>query len=84
MRLRIGLDRAGFIEKNPELFADGEKFRLYHKKARTNTILFTFASYVVGLGALYTFMPHLHAQKFVNAYKPIVCVAALGYAAASY
>ena len=57
MRLNIGLERAAYIEQNPELFADGEKFRIQHAKARQNCILFTFASYVVGVGALNVFMP---------------------------
>ena len=57
LRLHIGLERADHIERNPELFADGEMFRIYHAKARTRCIVFTWLSYVGGIGTLNMFMP---------------------------
>ena len=57
LRLHIGLERASYIESHPELFADGEKFRISHSKARLNCVVFTWLSYVGGVGALNMFMP---------------------------
>ena len=34
LRLTIGLERATHIESQPELFSDGEKFRIFHAEAR--------------------------------------------------
>ena len=34
LRLNLGLERADYVEKHPELFADGEKFRIFHAEAR--------------------------------------------------
>ena len=84
MRLHIGLERAHHIETHPELFADGEKFRIAHAKARMNCILFTMLSYVGGVGALNMFMPHLRANDFIKQYKPLVVAGMVGYAIVNY
>mmetsp|Transcript_11622 Transcript_11622/g.15753 ORF Transcript_11622/g.15753 Transcript_11622/m.15753 type:complete len:96 (-) Transcript_11622:333-620(-) len=57
LRLTIGLERAALIESQPELFSDGEIFRIYHAEARWNSVFFTLLSYVGGVGALNMFMP---------------------------
>ena len=84
LRLTIGLERATYIENNTLLFADGEKFRIFHAEARQNSILFTFFSYVAGVGALNMFMPQLNASKMIAAYKPLVLLGCAGYCAVSY
>ena len=84
MRLAIGLEKAAEIERQPELFSDGEKFRISHAKARMNAILFTVISYVGGLGALNMFMPHLKGRAMVNAHQVPTTVALAGYCLASY
>ena len=84
MRLHIGLERAAHIEQQPELFADGEKFRIWHAKARMNCIIFTALSYVGGIGALNMFMPHLKASQMVKQYRPLVLLGCAGYAAVTY
>ena len=83
-RLHIGLERADFIERQPELFADGEKFRIWHAKARMNAILFTALSYVGGIGALNMFMPHLKASQMAKQFRPLVMIGCAGYACVSY
>ena len=84
LRLTLGLERAAEIERQPELFSDGEKFRISHAKARTHAALFTFASYVGGLGALNMFMPHLNGRKVVNQNKLLVVFGLVGYYLVSY
>ena len=84
LRLHIGLERAAFIETQPEMFADGEKFRIWHAKARMNAIIFTAISYVGVIGALNMFMPQLKASQMVKQYKPLVMLGCLGYAAVNY
>ena len=84
MRLHIGLERAHHIETHPELFADGEKFRIAHAKARTNCIIFTMLSYVGGVGALNMFMPQLRANDMIKQYKPLVVAGMIGYAIVNY
>ena len=74
LRLSIGLERADYIEKNPELFADGEKFRIWHSKARNQSIILTIGTYIGGIGALEMFMPQLGARRFVNKYTVPVMV----------
>ena len=64
-QLKLKLERASEIEAAPELFSDGEKFRMIHAEARWNAFWFTFASYVGGIGALNMFMPQLRASQMV-------------------
>ena len=59
LRLTIGLERANEIETAPELFSDGESFRMMHADARWNAFWFTVASYIGGIGAMNMFMPQL-------------------------
>ena len=65
LKHNLGLERAAEIEAAPELFSDGEKFRIFHAEARWNAFWFTFASYVGGIGALNMFMPQLRASQMV-------------------
>ena len=67
-RLNLGLERASHIENNVELFADGEKFRIFHAEARWNSFFFTVASYIGGIGALEVFMPQLNARALAHKY----------------
>ena len=83
-RVQLGAERAAEIESHPEMFADGEKFRISHAKARMNCILFTGLTYVAGIGALNLYMPQLQANKFVKAYRPLVVLGCVGYATVSY
>ena len=84
LRLTIGLERAAHIESQPELFSDGEKFRIFHAEARWNSFFFTAFSYLAGVGALNMFMPQLRAAEMIKAYKPLVMAGCLGYWVVSY
>ena len=84
LRLNIGLERADYIEKNVELFADGEKFRIFHAEARWNAFFFTVFSYIGGVGALNMFMPHLKASQHIKKYQLPVWAAAGVYYLVSY
>ena len=84
LRLNLGLERAGEIEKSVDSFADGEKFRMWHATARWNAIWFTFASYIGGVASLNMFMPQLKASAFIKAYKPLVMLGCVGYSLVSY
>ena len=84
LRLAIGLERAAYIEQNPELFSDGEKFRIFHAEARWNAFFFTIAAYVGGIGALNMFMPQLQASKMIKQFKPVVAVGCVGFYVLSY
>ena len=84
LRLTIGLERAAYVESNPELFADGEKFRIFHAEARWNAFFFTIASYIGGVGAINMFMPQLQARKMIKQYQPLVAIGVVGYAMLSY
>ena len=79
MRLNLGLERAHFIEMNTDQFADGEKFRIWHAKARQNAFLFTAASYVGGIAAAEIFMPQLGLRKMVAKNRMAACVVAFAY-----
>ena len=49
-----------------------------------NAAIFTFVSYVGGLGALNMFMPHLNGRQVVQANKPLVVLGLVGYYLVSY
>ena len=84
LRLTIGLERAATIEAEPELFSDGEKFRIWHANARWNAFWFTVATYVGGKGALNMFMPQLNANRLVGQNPLLVMAGSIGYFLVSY
>ena len=65
LKQQIG-ERSAEIEKQPELFMDGEKFRIWHAEARWNAFWFTGLSYMAGLGGLNMFMPEMGAAKLLK------------------
>ena len=84
LRLYLGLERADYIEKHVELFADGEKFRIYHDQARWNTFWFMIASYVGGIGAANMFAPQINVRGLMKAYPPVFIAGGIGYGMVSY
>ena len=80
----LGTERSQEIEAAPELFSDGEKFRIYHAEARWNAFWFTVASYVGGIGAANMFMPQLRAGYLANQYKPLVLAGCFVYFQVNY
>ena len=78
------MERADYIEKNPELFADGEKFRIFHAEARFNSVIFTGISYLAAVGALEMFMPQLQAKKMLMKYPAVKYGALVAYAMITY
>ena len=78
LRNTIGVERSAEIEAAPELFSDGEKFRMIHAEARWNAIWFTVATYYGGIGAMNMFMPQMRASHMVKQYKPLVLLGCAG------